>query len=381
MGGVTSVTLIGDADAVTVIDVETIAFADGGSYSAADAWAVDNTGISYDLANKFPDADATFTYSSTSGTITAGTLAVAATELAYANSIVVTATANDSGGTETTATITVSALKTLKIAGVQQHDEQTIDLDAIFVDANTYTYSSTETLPSGISRSDSILTFNNTTIGDGSYLITITATDGDGAPFTHTLTYDLDTIKDQSAGSNTSYSGTTLADIITGNSFSVASGNLAEVNLYGSAGNDTISNNTFTGDTQIVRNITIDGGAGDDTISDNRLATTGTNSAYDVYDVTFMGDAGDDVFSHNTATQANDQLSSITIDGGDGTDKVYFELADTMFNIDNSDTSNIIVTDKAKRTNAGDNNDVNSHAQYVLIDVEELYFNDVLYGG
>ena len=80
------------------------------------------------------------------------------------------------------------------------------------------------------------------------------------------------------------------------------------------------------------------------------------------------------MFSGNTATQANGELSSITIDGGADTnfldtDKVYFDLASTLFDISGAYGSNITVTDKAARTKAGDG--VDSYAEYVLIAIEE----------
>ena len=90
-----------------------------------------------------------------------------------------------------------------------------------------------------------------------------------------------------------------------------------------------------------------------------------------------MGGAGDDVFRDNTATQANGESASITIDGGADTDKVYFELASSMFSITGGSGSNITVTDSAKRTGSVDG--VDSYAEYVLIDIEELYFNDMKY--
>ena len=91
--------------------------------------------------------------------------------------------------------------------------------------------------------------------------------------------------------------------------------------------------------------------------------------------VTLMGGTGDDVFSGNTATQANGWLANITIDGGAGTDAVHFELASGMFDISGTSyDSKITVTDKAARTEAADG--VDSYAEYVLIDVEELYFSD-----
>ncbi len=445
--GVTTVTLTGDGAAVTLIDVENISFANGVSYRAAEAGVEDNGGILYDLANAFTG---TFTaYTTNRGTIdTDNTLTLAGTELRHgANTIVITATIDS---TETTETITVNAVKTLKIAGAKQHDQQTIDLDAIFVDANTYTY--THTAQTWISLNNSILSFDNTNsaLSEGEHTIMITATDSSDM-FTHTLTYALDTIQSQTffdGGSNSSYIGTTYADAITSNSFSafnlsdvdldgragndnissntltatsqnvnfitfdggtgddtirgntfIASGNIFSVTFAGGDGNDTISDNTLSGyslglitfaggdgsDTisdntvegVVVDEVTIDSGAGDDTISDNHFASTENDSGDYVYAVTLMGGAGNDEFSGNTATQNNNELSSITIDGGADTDKVYFELASSMFTVAGAYGSNITVTDKAARTEA--KNGVDSYAEYVLIEIEELYFNEVKY--
>ena len=199
-----------------------------------------------------------------------------------------------------------------------------------------------------------------------------------------------------SYGSNTMIGGTDIADTINDNLF--VSDVLTNVHIDGDVGDDTISNNTLTGDGGIatitfaggdgndtlssntltadnyVTSITFAGDDGNDTISDNHFESTGTNFISDVYSVTFIGGAGDDVFSGNTATQANGERSSITIDGGADTDKVYFELASNMFSITGGSGSNITVTDSAKRTGA-----VDSYAEYVLIDIEELYFDDTLY--
>ncbi len=506
-GGVTTITLIGDGAAVTLIDVETIAFADGASYSAADAWVQDNGGILYDLANVFPNADTTAD-AADSGTISDNTLSLASTELEHgANTIVITATAD---GTKTTETITINALKTLKIGGAKQHDAQTIDLNAIFVDAHTYEYNAA--LPSEISRSGSTISFANGDLSVGVHAITITATDTDASiTQSHTLTYSLDTIMGQAVsenGSSTTYTGTTLGDAIMGNSFAETSGSLSKIDLDGRMGNDTISGNTLTsgsgsdnggilsitfdggagvdnissnaltasvdiesiifdggagvdtissnaltasvdvksitfdggaGDDTINSNIlsasddvfsitfnggdgsdtissntltasdnifsitfaggdgsdtissnnisvddgiatiTFDGGAGNDTISDNHLESTGLAYNDDVYRITLMGGAGDDEFSGNTATQANGDRSSITINGGtdtDGndTDKVFFELASGMFDISGGYGSKITVTDKEVHTKAVDG--VDSYAEYVLINIEELHFTD-----
>ena len=452
MDGVTTITINSDEAATTLIDVETISFADGASYNANDRWVEDNVGISYDLANEFSDAETTFTaYSSDRGTIVNDTtLTLAYTELAHGtNTIVLTATATDN--TETTKSIAVNVLKTLRIVGAEQHDQQTIDLDAIFVDANAYTYTSTETHPSGISLNDSTLSFDNTGLNEGIHAITITATDGDDVG-THTLTYALDTIVGQSGNKSfTTYTGTTLADAITGNSFANTSYNLLRVVLDGGVGNDTISDNNLTASKDVyritfdggegndtisgnsitasddaffitfhggdgndtisgnsitasdeIKNITFDGGAdndtisgntltasnkvffitfhggdGNDAISDNHFETTDQGLHDDVYDVTLMGGTGDDVFRDNTATQANSERSSLTIDGGAGTDKVYFALESSMFTITGSYGSPITVTDKDARTDETDG--VDSYAEYVLIDIEELYFADALH--
>ncbi len=159
------------------------------------------------------------------------------------------------------------------------------------------------------------------------------------------------------------------------------------ITFDGGDGNDTISNNTITASDGIVRSNTLDGGDGNDTISGNHFESSGTGGGHDIYWITLMGGAGDDVFRHNTAIQANGELSTIHIEGGEDTDsldtdKVYFELASSMFTIKfdgGGNGSQITVIDDAKRVNAGENNDVNSYAQYVLIDIEELYFDDTLY--
>ena len=474
-GGVTTITLSGDGAAVTLIDVETVSFADGASYNAADAWVEGSEETLYDLTNAFPDG--TFTaYSTDSGTITGNTLTLAGTEFSHgANTILVTATATDNA--ETTETITVNAVKTLKIIGKKQHDQQTFDLGDVFVETAATTYAAIN-LPSGVILDEGTLTFNNT-LSVGNHPITIAATDGNEA-LTLTLNYALEAIKDQSGdGSYSSYTGTTLADAITENSFVGTSSSLHRVYLDGGAGDDaissntftagddvynitfdggagddaissntltasdyvynftfdggegsdTISNNTFTADDRVfnitvdggaendtissntltaidyvysitfdggagndtissntltasgdVKIITFDGGDGDDVISDNHLGSTGEFHFDEVDRVTLMGGAGDDVFNGNTATQANGELSSITIDGGADTDKVYFALESSMFLIKfgvGGYGSNITVTDKEARTEEVDG--VDSYAQYVLRDIEELYFADDLY--
>ena len=490
-GEVTTITLTGDGAAVTLIDVETIAFADGASYSAADAWVEGNGGALYDLANVFPDP--VTAYSTDGGTISDNTLTLAGSELKHgANTIVVTATASDNS--ETISAITVNAVKNLEIAGAIQHNQQTFDLRDVFAEATTY---AALTLPDGVTLANGILTFANTELVGGDHALTITATDGSDA-VTYTFNYALDSIKDQSGdSSHSSYSGTSLEDAITGNSLATF-GNLSNVyldggasndaisdntltgkSLYfitldggegndamlgntltasrsiystsfdagdgdntisgntltaswdvysitfvggdgddtisgntltassndvhhitfdGGAGEDTISNNTITGsdhvcsitfdggagaDTissntfianDIIESITLDGGADADTISDNHFDSLGLNPDHNVSSVILMGGAGDDVFSGNTATQANGLQSSITIDGGAGTDKVYFALASNMFDISSANGSTITVTDKETRTEAADG--VDSYAEYVLVDIEELYFGD-----
>ena len=91
-----------------------------------------------------------------------------------------------------------------------------------------------------------------------------------------------------------------------------------------------------------------------------------------------MGGAGDDMFRDNTASQTNGGLALMTIDGGAGNDRVDFALASSMFTITIGDDSNITVTDKEVRTRDGGDT-VDSYAEYVLIDIEELYFDDVKY--
>ena len=171
-------------------------------------------------------------------------------------------------------------------------------------------------------------------------------------------------------------------DTISSNTLT-ASDLIRDITFDGGAGNDTISNNTLTASLDIYT-VTFDGGVGNDTISDNHFESSSTDTARDVYDISLMGGAGDDVFRDNTATQANGELSSITIDGGadtDGldTDKVYFDLASNLFTITGGYGSQITVIDIAKRVNAGGDNDVNSYARYDLIDIEELFFNGTLY--
>ncbi len=149
------------------------------------------------------------------------------------------------------------------------------------------------------------------------------------------------------------------------------------VTFDGGAGNDTISNNTLTG--KDLNSITFEGGAGDDTISNNHFEASGTAFYSEVDGLTLMGGSGDDVFSGNTTTQANGDRSIITIAGGsdtDGndTDKVYFALESGMFDISGAYDSKITVTDKEARTEGDDG--VDSYAEYVLIDIEELYFGD-----
>ena len=101
-----------------------------------------------------------------------------------------------------------------------------------------------------------------------------------------------------------------------------------------------------------------------------------------------MGGAGDDEFSGNTATQANGERASLTIDGGadtngNDTDKVYFALASSMFTIEGNLATGVTVTDIAKRTvdltDLENPVGVDSYAEYVLIDIEELYFGGDLY--
>ncbi len=438
--GVTTITLSGDGAAVTLFDVETLSFADGVSYNAADAWVVGNEETLYDLTNKFSNAEVTFTaYSSNSGTITGKTLTLAGTEFSHGvNTILVTATANDSFGTETTKTITVNAAKTLKINGAKQHDQQTFDLGDVFAETTTY---KALNLPSGVILADGTLTFNNT-LSVGNHLITIAATDSSEA-LTFTLTYGLEAIMDQSGVSNTTYTGTTLADAITGNAFVETNGSLTNIDLDGGAGNDTISNNSLSayldisqtvfyvgnrdlsqikfdggdgddtisnnsftasnlysitfaggdGDDTISKNtitatdsiysITFDGGDGDDTISDNHLGSTGQFYFDEIDKVTLEGGAGNDVFRNNTAIQSNSRLAELTIDGGadpDGndSDKVYFALESSMFTITGSYSFRITVTDNEMRTKGGGDT-VDSYAKYILTDIEELFFAGELY--
>nr|MCH9734080.1 calcium-binding protein [Actinomycetes bacterium] len=321
--GVTTITLTGDGAAVILIDIETVAFADGASYSTSDAWVKGNGGILYDLANTFAS---TFSdHSTDSGTITGNTLTLASTELAHgANTIVITATAINNA--ETTETITINAVKTLKSTGAKQHDQQTLDLNAIFVDAHTYTSTQTNGA-SGISLNNNILSFDNTVLDEGTQFVTITASDGSDA-FTHTLTYALDTIKDQTfsdGGSNSSYIGTTYADEITDNSFAETSGSLSNIYLDGGAGEDTISSNTLTA-SAAVWEITFDGRDGDDTISDNHFMSSGMDSSISthysgVHAVVLLGSAGNDTISSNTIS-ANHDIWSSTFDGGDGDDTI-----------------------------------------------------------
>ena len=310
--GVTTITLTGDGAAVTLIDVETIAFADGASYSAANAAVEGNGGVLYDLANAFTDTFSAF--STDSGTITAGTLALAGTELGHgSNKIVITATAGDNS--ETTETITVNVVRELEILiGVKQRNQQTFDLGDVFVETNTTAYT-TLSLPSGVTLGNGNLVFDNTVLSIDVQPVTITATDGSDA-VTHTLIYALDAIKDQTfsdGGSNTTYIGTTLADAITGNSFAMTNNYLTNVDLDGGAGDDTISNNTLTG--YRIFSITFDGGADNDTISSNTIT-----ASRGVFSITFDGGAGDDTISDNhfesTGTQHHYDLYSVTLMGG-----------------------------------------------------------------
>ena len=453
-GEVTPIILSGDGAAVTLIDVETISFADGASYNAADAWVEGSGETLYDLANAFASTETPFiAYSADKGTISGTTLALTGTEFSHgANTVVVTATAIDNA--ETTETITVNAVKTLKIIGKKQHDQQTFDLGDVFVETAATTYAAIN-LPSGVILDEGTLTFNNT-LSVGNHPITIVATDGSDV-LTLTLNYALEAIMDQSGdGSDTTYAGTALADAISGNAFVETNGSLYSVYLDGGAENDTISSNSFTAGDEVynitldsgadndaisnntltasrdVKTITFDGGAGNDTISSNTLTAgddisnitfaggdgddtissntlianddissitfdggdgddvisdnhlgpmVGVFSYIEIEDVTLRGGAGDDVFNGNTATQDNGGLSSITIDGGADTDKVYFALASNMFSIKFGGAgygSNITVTDKGVRTKDG-GDAVDSYAQYVLRDIEELYFAGELY--
>ncbi len=223
---------------------------------------------------------------------------------------------------------------------------------------------------------DGVDTISNNTVtgGSGTYdqvhSIRFDGGDGDDTISSNTLTagYYVYSI---------TFAGGDGDDTISSNTLKGDSG-IATITFDGGAGDDTISSNTFTG-SLVVYSITLDGGAGNDTISDNHFEATGTGSYGDVDDITLMGGAGDDVFSGNSATQANGELSGITINGGEDTDgldtdKVYFELASGMFDITGAYGSNITVTDKAARTDAVDG--VDSYAEYVLIDIEELYFGD-----
>ncbi len=227
----------------------------------------------------------------------------------------------------------------------------------------------------GGNGNDTISNNTFTAIANGSvYGITFDGGDGDDTSSNNTITASRSVYFitfDGGDGDDTS-SNNTITSYNT----------VRSITFDGGDGNDTISNNLIS--SKNIYSITLDGGAGDDTISDNHFESTSTTSNHDVYSVMLMGGAGDDVFRGNTATQANGNLSGIAIDGGadaddNDTDKVYFDLASSMFTITGAYGSNIIVTDNAKRTNAGDNNDVDSYARYVLVDIEELYFDDVKY--
>ena len=128
-------------------------------------------------------------------------------------------------------------------------------------------------------------------VGTGTHTVTVTATDSNADSITDVFVLEVIKLNDNSLASNATLSGTSLADAITGNSFSAST--LTNVDLDGGDGNDTISSNTLTA-SQTVETITFDGGDGNDTISSNTLTGGGSVSR-----ITFDGGDGNDTISNN----------------------------------------------------------------------------------
>ncbi len=335
-----------------------------------------NGGTTIDISSVFANGSGVLTLDSSAGMVgTDKSLTIDGDDLDDgANSIMLTAT--DSNNDLVLSSFTVTTDKSPTIAAsisddnmrTINHSNTTIDLTTVFANGSgILTYA--VTAPAGVSTANSALTIDYSTLGVGIHTVTVTATDSDADSISDVFVLEVhnhnSTLSDNSLGSNATLTGTTLA-----------ASRVQVVVADGGADNDTISNNTLTSESFLL-DITFDGGDGDDTISDNHFESTSTATNHDVFDVTLMGRAGDDLFRDNTATQANGNLSSITIDGGsdaDGNDidEVHFDLASNLFTITGAYGSNIIVTDNAARTEAADG--VDSYAEYVLIDIEELYF-------
>ena len=401
-----TITISGDGAAVTLIDIETLSFADGTAYTTVDAKIEGNGGTTIDLASVFAEQVTNYTVSD--GTVSNNSLTLAASELEDGvNTITITAT--DTNNNAVTIDFTIHADKSPTIVAAISDvrttidSNTTIDLTTVFANGSVpLTYA--VTAPTGVSTANSALTIDYAALGVGTHTVTVTATDSDADSVTDEFVLEVIKLNDNSLASTVTLTGTTLDDAITGNSFAETSDSLRNVDLNGDAGNDTINNNTLTasnhlssinidggagndtissntlsandgqvsninfdggagddsinsntlsatGDIRRVAFITFDGGdgndsisnntltagrvvyaiafsggAGDDTISDNHFETTGTSTTHDVYDITLMGGAGDDLFRDNTATQANGESASLTLDGGDGEDTVEFRL-------------------------------------------------------
>ena len=225
---------------------------------------------------------------------------------------------------------------------------------------------------------DNKLTFEHDgNLAVGTHTITISAADSNSETASSTFMYTLQVTP--SNGDDTvngfSFLGAITLDMLAGvdrltnNTFLGVSDEILNHTLATGAGNDVLASNTFSA-AKSVATITLDGGDDNDTFTDNHFESTGLAVTDVVNNITLMGGMGDDTFTNNSAIQANGALASVTIDGGNGNDKVFFALASTMFTITGSG-ANITVTDSMPSAD--------SNAEYVLLDIEELYFEGNLY--